>query len=238
MATANDVKVSTRDDLRATYLLAFDSFSTDPTEVADHIGGNTRYGRELLGTLVTAGLLTEDDANGEVVWQVANPGTYDDHERDEAVTVIDEFLNRTIPVPTTQKGKTMTTTATRPKTPKNATGKCLCGCGTNSTSNYRPGHDARHAGQIARQIAGPKVTPAQATKALSALPSDALRLKASTMADRLIEKTKTPAAKVETIKANAAKANETATSTAKKATPAKPPAKPRTSTRKASAKKA
>lgn len=30
--------------------------------------------------------------------------------------------------------------------------KCLCGCGTNvhSKANYRPGHDARHAGQVGR----------------------------------------------------------------------------------------
>lgn len=33
--------------------------------------------------------------------------------------------------------------------------KCKCGCGehvSSSRANYRPGHDARHKGQIARQV--------------------------------------------------------------------------------------
>lgn len=194
--TANDVKLELREHLRKTYLLAFDDFATTPAEVADVVEGvtNVRYSRELLGTLVNAGLLAVTDVNGDGdVWQVANPGTFDDYERDEAEEVIDSWLAAKIASPTTTKeGKTMTAKSTKPRTTKtkNPTGKCLCGCGENSTSNYRPGHDARHAGVVARQIAGPKVTPAQATKALATLPSEALRLKASAMADRIIDKAK------------------------------------------------
>lgn len=33
------------------------------------------------------------------------------------------------------------------------TTKCFCGCGKTANKAYRPGHDARHAGQIARNAA-------------------------------------------------------------------------------------
>lgn len=248
MPTANDVKLSTRDDLKSTYMQAFRGFSTDPSEIADIINGNVRYARELLGTLVAANLLTQTDSPDGDVWQVVDPGTYDSHTEQEAESVINEWLDLNIPAvnhtaPSTKKGTS--TMSTTPKTkPTNSTGKCLCGCGENvAKSNYRPGHDARHAGQVARSIAGSKVTPVQATKALSVLPSSALRLKASAMADRLREKASSTESKAATIKERAAANNETPTSTAKKATapkpaPAKAPAKPRaarTSTKKATA---
>lgn len=220
MTTANDAQIATRGHLRATYLFVWDSFATDPSEVADHVDGvtNTRYARELLGVLVNAGLVAISEGgefdNEHDVWQPMQ--THDEITRDEAESIIDTWLDSKIPNPTTKKGNAMSTSTTRTKKTKNPTGKCLCGCGENSTSNYRPGHDARHAGQVARRLAE-KITPKQATDALAALPSEALRLKASAMADRLIDK------------ANAKKA--TAKVEAKpepKPTPAPAPAKPKT----------
>lgn len=62
---------------------------------------------------------------------------------------------------------------------------CTCGCGEqiSPTATYRPGHDARHAGAVARAIAA---DPKQAKTFLLALPSPALRAKAQRAADRLV----------------------------------------------------
>ena len=61
---------------------------------------------------------------------------------------------------------------------------CLCECGeaVGSKANYRPGHDARHAGQVARQAADDLENLAQYLKQL---PSTALRRKALRHAERL-----------------------------------------------------
>jgi hypothetical protein len=53
---------------------------------------------------------------------------------------------------------------------------------------YRPGHDARHAGAVARAITE---NPKQAKALLATLPSDALRAKAQRAADRQTAKAKT-----------------------------------------------
>lgn len=93
----------------------------------------------------------------------------------------------------------MSTTATAPRktapaaakgtTPKAPTAAkaapvrsaCRCGCKATGPGAYRPGHDARHAGQVGRfLLTGP--TPAEAKTALAALPTDALRDKARGMA--------------------------------------------------------
>lgn len=64
---------------------------------------------------------------------------------------------------------------------------CTCGCGEQigPRATYRPGHDARHAGAVARAIAA---DPKQAKTLLLALPSPALRAKAQRAADRLTAK--------------------------------------------------
>lgn len=61
---------------------------------------------------------------------------------------------------------------------------CLCGCGSPTGLNYRPGHDARHASIVGRQLAatGDDLTSAQRDALLLTLPSDALRAKASSIA--------------------------------------------------------
>jgi hypothetical protein len=63
-----------------------------------------------------------------------------------------------------------------------ASARCRCGCGEATSGRralYRPGHDARHAGQIARAILA---DPDQRDALLAALPSAALRDKAASLA--------------------------------------------------------
>lgn len=142
--------------LRTVYLYTFDCFAVSPTEVADLPEvGNVRYARELLGTLVTAGLVSEQDVNGEeTVWQTEV--TYDHATREEAEATIDAWLatdpefHAPAEKPARRQGKA---------TKANPAGLplCLCGCGTPGKSNYRPGHDARHAGNVAREVLAGKI---------------------------------------------------------------------------------
>jgi len=62
---------------------------------------------------------------------------------------------------------------------------CLCGCGSSARLQYRPGHDARHAGQVARELstAAVSLTPKEREAILRSLPSDALRAKALKIAE-------------------------------------------------------
>lgn len=79
---------------------------------------------------------------------------------------------------------------------------CLCGCGlaVSSKAYYRPGHDARHAGQVARELAaentkaGKPIDWAEAKKnsAMAKLPSPELKLKAFNHAERIYAKATTP----------------------------------------------
>lgn len=69
-------------------------------------------------------------------------------------------------------------------------GKCLCGCGQNVRNervHYRSGHDARHAGIIAR-----RVYEERNPDLLNQLPSQALRDRAQRMVDALVERYRAP----------------------------------------------
>lgn len=186
----------TAKDLRTAYLLAFDSFATDPREVAGMIGqhDNIRYARELLGVLTSAGFTAVENVNDEGdVWQVVNPGTYDTHSRDDAEAVIDAWLaSKAAVAPEPEKPSTGGGTSTSKPESVTAEGSpCLCGCGeaTGKKSNYRPGHDARHAGQVGRAIAAEFGTPGfDRRELLKALPSEALRDKAEAIAEKATAK--------------------------------------------------
>lgn len=76
--------------------------------------------------------------------------------------------------------------------------ECRCGCGeqvASAKSEYRPGHDARHAGIVARDIASSSVQFFERTTADSDLGSEALVRKAHAMAERLILKARAKEAK-------------------------------------------
>lgn len=75
--------------------------------------------------------------------------------------------------------------------------KCGCGCGNLTARTYKPGHDARHAGQVARSI----IKGADPKEALKALPTDALRTKAQRMVTRHEVTAQAKAAKAEALAA-------------------------------------
>lgn len=182
------------EDLRETYLLAFDQFSVDPGDVVDGVANvtNTRYARELLGVLVNANLLCVTDVNGEQdVWQVIDPGTYDSNTREEAEATINAWLKQNdlnIAVAKTKETKVSSTDPAPAKTIEFR--HCNCGCGENvpPKSWYRPGHDARHAGQVGRFIASNPGDNVVRKQALDALPSPALKAKAMSIAETAAKK--------------------------------------------------
>lgn len=196
------VKPEQYDDLKAVFTHVFNSFATDPVEIADNVDGikSSRHSRELLGVLQQVGLVGEYDVNGEgLVWQVTNPGTYDTHTLADAIVTFDATFSQapaneatvtTHPAPK-ENGKMSATTTEKPARTKPDTNPadlplCRCGCGSpvGRKSFFKPGHDARMAGNVARDIAAGGDREAL----LDTLPSDALRRKSAEMADRLLSK--------------------------------------------------
>lgn len=193
--TGEQIQKHLADDLRKVYLQAYDDFAIDPGDVTtQHPDINSRYARELLGVLTNANMLSIQDVNGEQdVWQVATPGTLDSHTREEAEAAIDAWLKQhdlnialAQPSKSTPKKEKSVSESASPEFKH-----CLCGCGANvpSKTNYRPGHDARHAGQIGREIAANyTVDGFDRRTLLDALPTDALKRKAEGVAETAIKK--------------------------------------------------
>lgn len=159
-------------DLRKVYLHAFDATVTDPATVEEEVEGiNTKYAREILKVLTDGNLLVLDPIeDGVDAWQ---PNlNMDSNDRKDAEAAFDDWAN--------ENG--LQVAETKAKSPKrNDVGvhPCNCGCGeqVGGKSFYKPGHDARHAGNIGRLVAstGDK-------KHLQDLPSPALVAKAEKIA--------------------------------------------------------
>lgn len=92
---------------------------------------------------------------------------------------------------------------------------CNCGCGeatSSSKTNYKPGHDARHVGIVARDIASSAQPFFERVTSDEDLPSEKLRAKAHAMAERLLAKaTKTPQDRKPQSEGKAKKADKKAT---------------------------
>lgn len=171
------------------------------SDAAELASINVRYAREVLGLMERHGLIEQDSDTMEYT-------AIENVNAQQVQTVIDA-LKPSAEADATPPKEAKSTKATakkstpakpRPKKVKNETGKCLCGCGTNSTSNYRPGHDARHAGQIARAIVDNRAKKGfDRRELLAVLPSDALKAKAENMAGRMLDKLEA-AAKAEVAK--------------------------------------
>lgn len=188
------MKITNAGDLKVTYMLAFDSFAISPGDIVDSSEGrvNMRYAREMLGVLANANLLVlVEDGEGSEAWQVANPGTYDNATREEAEATIEAWLaNQNTIEPGDKPAKTKKDKTMTKDTPAEV-GPCYCGCGgdRSAKSFYRPGHDARHAGQIGRQIAANyTVKGFDRRELLNELPSERLMAKAEAIAGKAIEK--------------------------------------------------
>jgi (2Fe-2S) ferredoxin len=75
---------------------------------------------------------------------------------------------------------------------------CNCGCGLATSSSktmYKPGHDARHAGNVARRIVENHLSGDAAQAVLKELPTANLQHKAGKMVTRLIAKAEAAAIK-------------------------------------------
>lgn len=193
-----------RADLRDVYMALYDSsIVADIPELAIATDLERRYVAELVGVLqrINGGDDTPLAIVNAEVGEAGNDGAHtlyqagfcSDQEDRKAAEFRFDFY-----VPAGQ-----TKAASAPRTPQNATHPdaptrdanpaglpaCRCGCKEicNRGRNYRPGHDARHAGQIARYIAE-KDDEEVWDSALSLLPTQALRDKASDMAIRLLKK--------------------------------------------------
>jgi len=177
-----------------------------PSDVETATGGkfNTRYARELLALGTDKGLLvlTEDPDLGDV-WTLQDETEQvlvraSDGERYfvESEWLVAEALGVALgrvadAVEKAQADKDKPRRSTR-TVDKGDLRKCTCGCGENvaGKSLYRPGHDARHAGQIAREVAADLLNDAayDHRMALEVLPTSALRMKALAHAERIVAK--------------------------------------------------
>lgn len=114
------------------------------------------------------------------------------------------------------------TTSTKAST----TRACRCGCGESTSSSktqYRPGHDARHVGIVARDIAASSQEGYERTTADSDLGSVLLQGKAQAMADRLLAKKQPQDRKVAKKEAKLAAADKVAQEEAEYAEKTAPP---------------
>lgn len=97
------------------------------------------------------------------------------------------------------KNQTATRTASTTGDAKAPTTRaCTCGCGLATSSSktmYKPGHDARHAGQVARRIVEKHLHGDAAQAELKALPTANLQHKAGQMVTRLLAKAEALAVK-------------------------------------------
>jgi hypothetical protein len=179
-----------RADLKRVYQTVFDAFALSTAEIADTLKGiNTRYARELCAVLQQHDLiLLTEDGDGADAWQTDTPGTYDTHEWSDASAAFDAVFGPPPPETATSTGA-----SGRSSLKSAATGPhpCGCGCGEVLTSRavYRPGHDARHAGQVGREIAANYATKGfDRRELLATLGSDKLREKAERIAENATTK--------------------------------------------------
>lgn len=180
--------------LRDTYLHAFRVNGTYPTDVVDNVEAvtNVRFARELLGVLDRLSLVTEEEVDNDTVqgyiWQpVLSPDSATDEDAEQEFDAVlaqalTADLNDTPHVPTnpTDDPAPAAPTTKRDPNPANLP-SCLCGCGTVIQSRkgmYRPGHDARHAGNIGRALMEAGRIDSDL---LEKLPTDKLRDKAIAM---------------------------------------------------------
>lgn len=168
-----------RTDALDVFLFTQERNTTNVTDVKDEFTGriNTAYARQILRHLNNLGLIIPS------AW---DQGEYEGYHWEQgAERAFDEAWKA-------NTAKTDNTTGD-----KTTARKCTCGCDAftnHSRAIYLPGHDARHASQVAKALAhlheteDGTLTPEDAayrTTLLRALPSDALRTKALQQAKRL-----------------------------------------------------
>jgi hypothetical protein len=203
MNVTHKIDPNQREDLRAVYLHIHGSAIVDTIpELATDLKLKRTYVKELIGVLEThadrdgnpfvhVNLPAGEGSNDTPHDYYSTTHTVDDHTNEDAQHWFDEHWPVLDPqiVKSVQDLQPAAERPTRDKNPANLP-ECRCGCGEicNRGRNYRPGHDARHAGDIARQIANHDPDGDTRNVWLNKLPTDALRIKADNMADGLLRK--------------------------------------------------
>jgi hypothetical protein len=190
-----------REDLKRVYLnIHASAITTELPQIATDLKLKRSYVAELVGILenhadndgnpfVHVNLRAGEENNDTPHDWFSTFHTVDDHTDDDAADWFDRhFPIQETPVPSQKTPATGSATKRDPN-PADLP-LCLCGCGfpvNNRKRNYRPGHDAKHAGVVARAMAATSDLDKR-DRLKDALPTDALKWKAASMADRLIAK--------------------------------------------------
>lgn len=196
----NTVQAGTRDDLRNAFLAIHASaIVISPPELAATLNIKQRYAKELIGVLEN---LVDPDDNPLVVMnsQAGEPPNDDVHDWYQTFYTVDDRNSEEMEALFDASVPADVKATPAPRTPRNATNPadlpaCLCGCGLilgNRKRNYKPGHDARHAGQVGRALLDLDLTDeefkAKSDAMLAALPTEALRTKAWNLYNNKLEK--------------------------------------------------
>jgi hypothetical protein len=166
------IATATETDARRIFDLSQATSASTIAEFVDATGLDAKYVRSLLVTMDKRGLLLFQPDQAEQV-----QGYHWDEDLDG---IFESLWN---------DGEPEVVTVTQAV---QVTGTCRCGCGEAVAGKriYRPGHDARHASQVAKAlIAG------ASDEAYDALPTAALRLKAAGQVARAAKKAEVKAAR-------------------------------------------
>lgn len=180
-----------RTDLRDVFLATQDMPVVTIGTVSEEFDGrvNKSYARLILATLTDMGLLYEAAADA--------PGSHEGYHWDQGDSqAFDDAWEARFNDPEARvAGDTKEKNMTEPATSKPIT--CGCGCHQNVAKGriYRPGHDARHASAVAREVASMTVPAERARYIENHLPTQALRIKAQGQASRLIDRASAKASK-------------------------------------------
>lgn len=185
-AAAADTSIAT---LRNAYTFIFNEFAVDYDQVAAYCQVNRRPAREIVATLQGLGIVGVDHVNGNM----SNAGiaiqsnlTYDDIDLDEALANFDAAIAAKFTGMVDQVAEVTRTVKVRGAVIESALCGCNCGLFTNKNRSYKPGHDARHASQVAKGLALlPEGNDFAYGGLLGTLPTPALRNKAILQAARL-----------------------------------------------------
>lgn len=177
MTSSGSTDRITRDEAYDLYMRIFGDFALGHSDVDDVERTNAVVEaiNVRLADVSSQQTIVDDVVNGgERFWQCFQ--TYDSWTEEQAEAAFNQAWPADLVMdaiaPKAAKPKAARPSTTAPST------ECRCGCKaiTRKGKGYLPGHDARHAGQVARAILADPMT--QADVHLAALPTLALRAKA------------------------------------------------------------
>ncbi len=163
---------------REVYLALFDSFALSAAEVGWAVDLTSQAANSVLARLEKAGLVARSRVKGQkaLTWQTTQ--TYDEITRGQAEARFTETYTDD-----NEEPDMTTTAATSPGAATPApTPTCRCGCGRTVKGTFAPGHDAKHASEVARQVVA-----TGNVGLIRELPTEALQGKATRIAQRIAD---------------------------------------------------